>query len=270
MNVLKPEKKLAVLSALIEGCSIRSISRMSGVHKTTILKLLNEIGARCQEELDERLRGVACDAVECDELWTFIHKKQGRLTEQDRIEHPEYGDTYTFIAFDPDSKAVISHLVGKRHEAMTFEFIDDLQRRLAGRIELSTDGWAAYREAIETAFGANVDYSQIVKTYASEQPGPGRYSPPKVSGVQVTRVTGKSGRVCPSYVERNTWTIRTALRRFTRLSNGFSRKLDNLRAAVALWLWYYNFCRIHGTTRVTPAMALGITDRLWDLADIVG
>lgn len=194
MNVLKPEKKLAVLSALIEGCSIRATSRMTGVHKTTILKVLKEIGKRCQTELDQRLRGVVCKAVECDELWTFIYKKQGRLTEHDEIEHPEYGDTYTFIALDPDSKAVISHAVGKRDGAMTFQFIDDLQTRLAGRIELSTDGWTAYREAIETAFGPNVDYSQIIKTYESDHPGPGRYGPPKVSGVKVTRVTGNSNR----------------------------------------------------------------------------
>lgn len=269
MNVLKPEKKVAVLSALIEGCSIRATSRMTGVHKTTILKVLNEIGERCQKDLDKRLRGLRCEAVECDELWTFIHKKQDRLTERDLSDNPDYGDTYAFIAFDPDSKAVISHVVSKGDGETTELFIEDLRSRLDSRVQLSTDGWAPYRDTIESAFGADVDYSQIIKSYASEHPGPGRYSPPRVSGVQITRIEGHSRRVCTSYVERNNWTIRTALRRFTRLSNGFSRKLDNLKAAVALWLWYYNFCRIHGTTRITPAMALGVTDRLWDLAEIV-
>ena len=269
MNVLKPEKKVAVLSALIEGCSIRATSRMTGVHKTTILKVLNEIGGRCRQVLDKRLRGLRCEAVECDELWTFIHKKQGCVTDRDRRDNPEYGDAYAFIAFDPDSKAVIAHAVGKRGGETTELFINDLRTRLASRIQLSSDGCQPYRECIESAFGAGVDYSQIVKSYVSEHPGPGRYSPPKASGVTITRIEGNSKRVCTSYVERNNWTIRTALRRFTRLSNGFSRKLDNLRAAVALWLWYYNFCRIHGTTRVTPAMALGVTDRLWDLGELV-
>lgn len=270
MNVLKPEKKLAVLSALIEGCSIRAASRMTGVHKTTIMRLLSETGDRCQRELDTRLRGLRCDAVECDELWTYIYKKQDRVTDRDRHDNPEYGDAYAFIAFDPDSKAVIAHAVGKRDGETTELFIDDLRTRLESRVQLSTDGWAPYRDTIESAFGAGVDYSQIIKSYASEEAGPGRYSPPKVSSVTITRIEGNSKRVCTSYVERNNWTIRTALRRFTRLSNGFSRKLDNLRAAVALWLWYYNFCRIHGTTRVTPAMALGVTDRLWDLGELVG
>lgn len=269
MNVLKPEQKLAVLSALVEGCSIRATSRMTGAHKTTILRLLAETGVRCERELDARLRGLHCDAVECDELWTFIYKKQRQVTPQDRIENPEHGDAYAFIAFDPDSKAVIAHAVGKRDWSTTERFINDLSQRLDSRVQLSTDGWMPYRETIERAFGANVDYSQIIKLYASEHPGPGRYSPPKVASVQVTKIEGNSRRVCTSYVERNNWTIRTNLRRFTRLSNGFSRKMANLRAALALWLWFYNFCRQHGTTRLTPAMALGITDHVWSLADVL-
>ncbi|MCH8883006.1 MAG: hypothetical protein IIA41_05840 [SAR324 cluster bacterium] len=269
MNVLKPEKKISVLTALLEGCSLRATARMTGVHRTTIMRLLIETGARCEREMDSRLRGLRCDAVECDEIWTFIQKKQRQLTDQDRVENPDYGDGYAFIAFDPDSKAVIGHAVGKRDWETTELFIDDLRTRLESRVQLSTDGWMPYRDTIESAFGSNVDYSQIVKTYASEHPGPGRYSPPKVSGVQITRIEGHSRRVCTSYVERNNWTIRTHLRRFTRLSNGFSRKLENLKAALALWLWFYNFCRIHGSTRITPAMALGITDRAWELAEIV-
>lgn len=270
MNILKPEKKVAVLSALVEGCSIRATSRMTGVHKTTIMRLLSQAGAQCQRELDTRLRRLRCDAVECDELWTFIYKKQRRVTHADRMMNPEYGDAYAFIAFDPDSKAVIAHLVGKRDWRTTERLIDDLAGRLDARVQLSTDGWAPYRETIERAFGADVDYSQVVKMYASENPGPGRYSPPKVASVQVTRIEGNSQRVCTSYVERNNWTIRTNLRRFTRLSDGFSRTLSNLKAALALWLWFYNFCRQHGTTRITPAMALGVTDHVWSLADLVG
>ena len=270
MNVLKPEKKIAVLSALLEGCSIRATSRMTGCHKTTIMRVLNDIGARCQAELDERLRNVECEAVECDELWSFIWKKEAMLTDEDKEQNPEYGDAYTFVAFEPDSKAVIGFHVGKRTADNTHRFIWDLSRRLLGKPQISTDGFTPYITAIEHAFGADAHYAMIVKTFSAENPGGSRYRPPKISGVQITKISGNpKRRACTSYVERNNWTIRTHLRRFTRLSNGFSRKLNNMKVALALWFWYYNFCRIHGSTRITPAMALGVTDRVWDLAEIV-
>ena len=193
------------------------------------------------------------------------------LTVNDRMKNPEYGDAYTFVAFDPDSKAVINFDVGKRTAETTRRFIFDLSGRMKGKLQISTDGFTPYITAIEDAFGSDAHYAQIVKTYSAEKPEGSRYRPPKISGVVVQQISGRPerSRVCTSYVERNNWTIRTHLRRFTRLSNGFSRKLDNMKAALSLWFWYYNFCRIHGSTRVTPAMALGVTDRLWDLKEIL-
>lgn len=270
MNVLKPEKKLAVLAALLEGNSVRSVSRMTGTHKTTVLKLLAEVGERCARVLDERMRGLTCEAIEADEVWCFIRKKQKRLSPEEKL-NPELGDQYTFIALDPDTKLVPVFVVGKRDPATTFHFVRELRRRLVGRLQITTDGFRPYIEAIETAFGADVDYAQLVKLFAAENPGPGRYSPPKVSGIEITEISGHPdrSRICTSYVERNNLTIRMQLRRFTRLTNGFSRKLANLKAALALHFAWYNFCRIHSSLRITPAMAAGVTDRVWDLGDLL-
>jgi IS1 family transposase len=271
MNVLCPDKQLAVLSNLIEGCSVRSTSRITGVHKTTILKLLVEVGSRCAQMLDEQIRGVKCTAIECDEIWTFITKKERRLTDDDRLLHPDYGDMYTFVAFDPDTKLVPSFVVGKRDGETAMQFMHDLRSRVTGRIQISTDGFAPYINAIERAFGADADYAQIIKIYETGEAGMGRYSPPHVTEVVVKTIAGApdADRICTSYVERNNLTMRMQLRRFTRLTNAFSKKLDNLKAALALHFWHYNFCRIHGGISVTPAMEAGITNRLWDLEEIL-
>ncbi|HJT20346.1 MAG TPA: IS1 family transposase [Nitrospira sp.] len=271
MNVLKPEKKLAVLSALTEGCSIRSISRMTGVHKKTIMKLLVEVGNRCQQMLDEKLRGIRCEAVECDEIWTFVQKKEGRLKLPDRMANPDLGDQYTFIALDPVSKVVAAFHVGKRDAVNTHRFIEDLSRRIDGPTQVSTDAWPSYSPAIARYFGNRATYAQIVKLYASVNPGPGRYAPPRVSGTEITEILGIPDyeKVCTSYVERQNLTLRMKIARFHRLSLAFSRKLANLKAAVALYFWTYNFCLIHRSLRMTPAMAAGITDRIWELKELV-
>lgn len=271
MNVLRPGKQLAVLSALIEGCSIRSTSRMTGVHKTNILKVLVEVGTHCAVMLDEQIQGLTCTAIECDEIWTFVAKKERRLTDDDRLLHPEYGDQYTFVAFDPETKLVPSFLVGKRDGDTASQFMQDLRSRLKGRVQISTDGFSPYVDAIERAFGMDADYAQIIKVYEAGEPGRGRYSPPHVTEVVVKTIAGAPtrDRICTSYVERNNLTIRMQLRRFTRLTNGFSKKLENLRAALALHFWHYNFCRIHSTIRVTPAMEAGITNRLWSLEELI-
>lgn len=270
MNVLKPEKKLAVVSALVEGNSVRAVSRMTGVHKTTILKLLVEVGERCGRLMDEKMRGLACREIEADEVWCFVKKKQRRLTDAEKIAG-ELGDAYTFIAFDPQTKLVPTFTVGKRDWTTTHAFVHDLKARVAGRIQLSTDAFRTYTEAVERAFGSEIDYAQIVKTYAPEDAGRGRYSPPAVTGVEKIEIVGRPerSRICTSYVERNNLTIRMQLRRFTRLTNGFSKKLANLKAMLALFFAHYNFCRIHGSLRVTPAMAAGVTDRVWELQDIL-
>jgi IS1 family transposase len=271
MNILKHEKKLAVLSALVEGNSIRSVVRMTGVHKTTILRLVADTGEECARLMDREMRNLRCREIEADELWCFVGKKQRLVTPEERAAG-ELGDQYTFIALDPITKLVPVFVVGKRDHANAFRFIRELRARVPGHIQLSTDGYKPYLEAVERYFGGNVDYAQIIKNYAPEEAGRGRYSPPAVVGVERIEVTGRPepSRICTSYVERNNLTIRMCLRRFTRLTNGFSKKLANLKAMVALFLAYYNFCRVHGALRVTPAMAAGLTDRVWELSELMG
>lgn len=271
MNVLKAEKKLAVLFALTEGCSIRSISRMTGVHKKTIMKLLVEFGTRCQHMLDEKMRGIRCEAVECDEIWTFVQKKEGVMKAAERKANPEFGDQYTYIALDPVSKVIPAFHVGKRDSLNTHRFIEDLSRRIDGETQVSTDAWGPYSPAIARFFGDRATYAQITKIYASEDPGPGRYAPPKVSGTEIIEVLGipDYSKICTSYVERQNLTLRMKIARFHRLSLAFSRKLANLKAAVALYFWTYNFCLIHRSLRMTPAMAAGITDRIWELKELI-
>ncbi|MFQ5827534.1 MAG: IS1 family transposase [Candidatus Methylomirabilia bacterium] len=249
---------------------MRSISRMTGVHKTTILRLLKEVGDNCVRILDERMRSLTCRVIEGDEVWSFVKKKQRRLTAEEKL-NPEFGDQYAYIALDPDTKLVPVFVVGKRDGATTFRFVQQLRHRLANRIQISTDAFRPYVEAVESAFGADIEYAQLTKVYEAENPGPGCYSPPKVTGVQVTEIAGRPEpkKTCTSYVERNNLTIRMQLRRFTRLTNGFSKKLENLKAALAIHFAHYNFCRIHGSLRVTPAMPPGVTDRIWKLEELL-
>ncbi len=270
MNILKPHRKLAILSALLEGCSIRATSRMTGAHIETILKVLLETGQKCQAVFDQHIHGLRCEAAELDELWSFVFKKQSRLTPEDRVAHPEYGDTYTFVALDPSSKMVVAFLVGKRNQVYTDRFIANLSQRIDGDVQLSTDGYGPYIGAIQRHFGYRATHAELVKTYAAVNPGRGRYAPPKVTGVQIYERWGipDHSKVCTSYVERNNWTIRCQIRRFTRLVNGFSRKVENFTAAVTLWFAYYNFCRVHGSLKVTPAMEAGITNTAWELKEL--
>lgn len=271
MNILKTERKLAIINGLIEGCSARSVSRMTGCHLETVLKVLVETGEKCQRLLDEKIQGLQCEAVEMDEIWAFVQKKQRKLTTEDKLNNPDYGDAYTFVALDPASKLVVSYLVGKRDHAHTDSFVADLSRRVVGQTQLSTDGFPAYVPTIQLHFGLRATHGEIIKQYASENPGRGRYSPPRVTGIQIQDRWGNPDRskVCTSYVERNNWTMRCSIRRLTRLTNAFSRKLVNLKAAVSLWFAYYNFCRVHGSLRVTPMMQAGLTDRVWDLKELI-
>jgi len=272
MNVLKPEKKLAVLSALVEGNSIRSTERMTGVHRDTILRLLVDVGERCQAILDERMQGFHCRLIQADEIWTFCRKKEQRLI-GDEESNPELGDQYVFVALDPETKLIPTFLVGKRDTATAHRFTHALRACLNGngRIQLTTDGLRAYLTAVEEAFGNDVDYAQLVKMYGSEPAGDGRYAPPHVTETVSTPITGNPdpARICTSHVERQNLTIRMMCRRFTRLTNAFSKKLANLKAALALHFAYYNFCRIHQTLRVTPAMAAGVTNHVWGLRELL-
>ncbi|MDD5711790.1 MAG: DDE-type integrase/transposase/recombinase [Smithellaceae bacterium] len=269
MNTLKPEKRMAVLRSLVEGNSLRSTSRMTGVHKTTIMKILNEAGERCSRLMDAQMKDLPCQVIECDELWTFVQKKERNLSPDEKIKG-KVGDQYIFVAIDPETKLVPVFAIGKRDRATTHVFVQEIRDRITGMPQITTDGFKPYVEAIEQAFGGEVHYATLVKNYEAENPGPGRYSPPSVKGVDITRISGKPERkrICTSYVERNNLTMRLSLKRLNRLTLAFSKKVDNLRAAIALHFAYYNFCRVHSSLRITPAMEAKITDRIWTLEEI--
>lgn len=269
MNVLKSDKKEAVIGALVEGNSIRSIERMTGVHRDTIMRLLVRIGQGCERLLDESMRGLACRHVQVDEIWAYVGKKQRHLTPSD--DPFRTGDTWTFVALDAETKLVPCYRVGKRDLPNAKAFLTDLSSRLTNRVQLSSDALAAYVEAAEQAFGSDVDYGQIVKCYEAEPIGPGRYSPPHVIAAERASISGAPdyAYISTSHVERQNLTMRMQMRRFTRLTNAFSKKLENLKAAVALHFAHYNFVRVHNTLRITPAMEAGITNRLWSIGELL-
>ena len=270
MNILKAEKQEMAIAALVEGSSIRSAERMTGIHRDTIMRLMVRVGHNCEKILDATMHNLKCKTLQVDEIWCYVGKKQRHLTEFDDID--EMGDQWVWVAIDADSKLIPSYIVGKRSADNAQAFIKDLSERLDNRIQLSSDALPAYIDAVEQAFGMNVDYGQVVKTYEADPIGPGRYSPPHVINADRIVISGmpKKSRISTSYVERQNLTIRMQMRRFTRLTNAFSKKLDNLKAAVALHFAHYNFVRIHGSLRVTPAMAAGVTDRLWEIRDLMG
>lgn len=272
MNALKLEKKLAIISALVEGNSIRSTERMTGVHRDTIMRLLNTVGDKCRVVMETSVNNFHSRHIEVDEIWTFVVKKQDHLKKKER-KNREIGDQYVFVALDADSKLVPVFEVGKRDTYTAISFMEALKTKLQnnGRIQLTTDAFRVYPDVVERSFGMDIDYAQLTKVYASENPGAGRYSPPEVSGVVSTTLQGKPDPefVSTSYVERQNLTMRMAIRRFTRLTNAFSKKLENLKAALYLHFAHYNFVRMHRSLRMTPAMAAGITNRVWALEDLV-
>ncbi len=270
MNKLTAQRKAQVISALVEGNSIRSVVRMTGVAKGTITRLLVEVGTACREYQDVHLRNLPCKRVQLDEIWNFCYCKQKQVTEaiaQKRVA----GDVWTWVAIDADTKLVASWLVGKRDAGCATEFVQDVANRMANRIQLTSDGYKVYINAVCDAFGSDVDYSMLIKIYGADRPADSRYSPAQFIGTEKIRVIGKpeAKHVSTSFVERQNLTMRMGMRRFTRLTNGFSKKIENLEAAVALHYIHYNFVRIHQTLRVTPAMAAGVSARLWSIADIV-
>ncbi len=261
------DRAIHALNLLVEGCGIRVTSRVTGLHQETVLALLEKAGERAARLLDSKIRNVNVSQVQVDEAWSFVHCKQKNAGSDDR----EIGDQYTFVALDRDSKLVLSYVVGKRSATNASRLMDDLVARVANRIQLTTDGFRPYVDAVEWAFGADVDFAQLIKLYAHDEENRERYSPSECTGAVPVEITGNPdpGMICTSHVERNNLTLRTFLRRLTRLSLGFSKKLDNLKHAVALHLAYYNFCRVHRTLRVTPAMEAGITDHVWNLAELI-
>ncbi len=238
-------------------------------HTQSVMRFLVEVGEGYSALMDEHMRGLDCRRVQVDEIWTFVQKKQRHMTAGD--DPRRVGDMWTFVALDADTKLVSVYRIGKRDLPTATAFLNDLAGRLTNRVQLSSDALAAYVDATERAFGADVDYAQIVKFYEAEPIGPGRYSPPHVTGVQVTPIAGgpDPAHISTSYVERQNLTMRMSMRRFTRLTNAFSKKVENLRAAVALHFAHYNFVRLHKTLRVTPGMAAGVTDYLWSMEELV-
>lgn len=269
MNRLKTEVQEKAISALVEGCSIRSVERMTWIHRDTIMRLMVRVGQGCVKVMDETMRGLTCRHIQVDELWCYVGKKQRHVTKADDL--LSVGDMWTFVSLDSDTKLVPNFHVGKRTLEDVNVFIGDLASRLNNRCQLSSDGLKAYVQACEESFGKDVDFAQIVKTYEAEPMGPGRYSPPKVVSTERTLVTGNPdpSHISTSHVERLNLTTRMQMRRFTRLTNGYSKKLENLKAAVALHFAHYNLVRPHGTIRVTPAMEAGIANPMWTVSDLI-
>jgi transposase-like protein/IS1 family transposase len=259
-----------VFTLLTEGVSVRAISRVTGIHKTTILGLLTTVADKCRGVFNAKVQNVRAHYVQADEAWTFVHTKAKRVRPNDPA---EYGDQYVWLALDSDTKAILSFYVGKRDGPSAYEFVEDLSRRITGRCQLTTDGLDAYPPAVEEYFGADVDYAQLVKNYAAPRTdGPDWFRPsPHVVSTLPTPVIGNPDfeRISTSHIERFNLTVRMQLRRFTRLTNGFSKKLANLKAAVAVFVAWYNFCRVHQTLRVTPAMEAKLTDHVWTVKELL-
>jgi len=271
MNKLSSEKRIAVVRALAEGCSIRATVRMTGVAKNTVTKLLVDLGRACWQYQSRTLRNLSCKRVQCDEIWSFCYAKEKNVPAEKRGQFG-YGDVWTWTAIDAESKLAVSWMIGKRDAGTAQDFIADVSLRLANRIQLTTDGLKVYLEAVEAAFGGDIDYAQLVKVYGPSGDGPeARYSPPACVGCNAKLVSGRPDwkHVSTSFVERQNLTMRMQMRRFTRLTNAFSKKVENLECAVALHFMVYNFARIHQTLRVSPAMKAGVTRRLWGIEDIV-
>jgi IS1 family transposase len=273
MNKLHVEKRVAVARALVEGCSVRSTIRMTGVAKNTILKLLADLGAACAQYMHETMRNLSCRRLQLDEIWSFCGMKQKHIPEERRGEWG-IGDVWTWIAIDADTKIVPSWLVGDRDLCFAKAFINDLASRLTHRVQVTTDGHNAYLEAMEGAFGGDVDYAMLIKLYGNEgskQNPETRYSPGECCGTKTVIVSGDPDRahVSTSFAERQNLTTRMRMRRFTRLTNGFSKKIQNLEAAVALHYMHYNFVAIHQTLRMPPALKAGAADHLWTIDEIV-
>ena len=268
-NVLPKAKQIAILSALVEGVSVRGTERLVGVSRETVLSLLARVGAGCAVLLNETMRDLPCERLELDELWAFVQKKQRHVRVGEDVSR--VGDTWTYVAIDAETKLVPCFLTGKRNTETTNTFISDLASRLRYRVQISTDGLRMYADAIGGAFAGNVDYATIVKEYEAEAAGPGRYSPPKVTATAKTPVFGAPVEelVSTSYVERQNLTMRMQIRRFTRLTNAHSKKLENHGAAIALHFAHYNFVRVHSSLRCTPAMAAGLSSTVWTMEELL-
>jgi IS1 family transposase len=273
MNRLPLERRAQIIGLLAEGNSLRAATRLADVSINTVTKLLLDVGAACEEYQDKTIRGLKTKRIQCDEIWAFVYAKTKNVPEEHKGEFG-YGDVWTWTALDADTKLIPSWAVGRRDAFTANAFIRDLADRLASRVQLTTDGHKVYLEAVEGAFGTEIDYAMLVKMYEGDSgrkaPAEQRYSPAQCTGSQKVKITGNPAwrDISTSYVERQNLTMRMSMRRFTRLTNAFSKKVDNHKAAIALHFMHYNFARIHKTLRVTPAMEAGLSDHVWSLDEI--
>lgn len=272
MNRLSTEKRAAIIGALVEGNSIRATCRMTGASKNTVTKLLVDIGYACMAHHDRTVRNLKSERVQCDEIWSFCFAKQKNV-QRDKVGELGFGDVWTWTALDADSKLMVSYYVGKRENEDALAFIGDLAQRLSSRVQLTTDGHRPYLRAVKETFGLDVDFAQLIKKYGKDyEDDSRRYSPPVCTGTEIRVRIGDPDpdAISTSYVERSNLTVRMGMRRFTRLTNAHSKKLENLTCAVALHFAHYNFCRVHSTLKTTPAVAAGVTDHVWTLRELIG
>src|ERR1035441_10193587 len=270
MNRLTRTKQAQVIAALVEGNSIRAIERMTGTAKHTILKLIKDVGIAAADYQDRTLVNLKCKRIQVDEIWQFCYAKEKNVPSEKKGRFG-YGDVWTWVAIDADTKLVPSFMLGNRDSRTARIFIDDLAGRLSNRVQLTTDGLRVYLDAIEGSFGADIDYAVLIKNYESTQEET-RYSPAKCTSCESKRIMGQPdpAHISTSYVERQNLSMRMSMRRFTRLTNAHSKKIENMAYAVALYFMYYNFARVHETLRCTPAMEAGVSDYVWSIQEIVG
>ena len=268
MNSLDDIDRVRVISALVEGNSLRAISRMTGIARNTISKLLVDLGSGCMKFHDKHIRNLTVRRLQCDEIWAYIGAKAKNAS----IEKKEigWGDIWTWVALDADTKLCLTYLVGGRGADWAWDFMQDCASRIRGRVQITTDGHKAYLDAVEGAFGLDCDYAQLQKIFGASEDAEKRYSPATCIGCDMKTVSGSPDpkHVSTSFVERQNLTMRMSIRRFTRLTNAFSKKLENHAYAVALHFMHYNFCRIHQTLRITPAMQAGLANHVWSIADL--
>jgi len=272
MNRLSTDRRAAVIAALVEGNSLRGTARLTGVARMTVEKLLRDIGTACAAYHNVHVRGLKSQRIQCDEIWSFVGAKAKNVPEKKR---GEWGDIWTWTAIDADSKLIVGYRIGQRTAADAYDFMHDVAGRLTNRVQLTTDSLKVYLNAVDYAFGINIDYAILEKQFGSfvtNGSAAHRYTPAKITRMRATTVTGNPDRkhVSTSYVERQNLTMRMHMRRFTRLTNGFSKKIEMHAHNVALHFMYYNFCKIHQTLRVTPAMEAGLSDYVWGLEEIIG
>jgi IS1 family transposase len=271
MNRLTPAKRTRVIAALVERNSIRATVRMTGASKNAIQRLLAALGPACEQYQNRALRNLPCKRIQCDEVWSFCYAKQKNVP-ADKEGQFGYGDVWTWTALCADTKLICSWKIGTRGASTAYALMHDLAGRLANRIQLTTDGHRVYADAVDSVFGSDIDYAMLVKLYGNDRESDTRYSPAECIGCRAIPISGspKLRHISTSYVERQNLTMRMQMRRFTRLTNAFSKKIENLGHAVALHFMHYNFCRVHQTLRVTPAMEAGLTDHVWTIDEVVG